>query len=85
MGQHPTSIAFARRVSGGTKLHAFSPEIMKASFTSAMELYAEISATNPNFKKVYASLTDFANDGYQWWQVAELGFDAFMVRNRLSG
>src|SRR6478672_4119338 len=50
-----------------------------ASFKSAMEIYAEISATNPNFKKVYASLTDFANDGYQWWQVAELGFDAFMV------
>jgi hypothetical protein len=57
----------------------------KASFTSAMELYAEISATNPNFKKVYALLTHFANDGYQWWQVAELGFDSLMVRNRLSG
>src|SRR6476646_300658 len=77
--------ALKKLLAGGTKLHAFSPEIMQASFKSAMELYAEISATNPNFKKVYASLTDFANDGYQWWQVAELGFDSFMVRNRLSG
>jgi TRAP-type mannitol/chloroaromatic compound transport system substrate-binding protein len=72
-------------LAGGTKLHAFSPEIMQASFKAAMELYGEISATNANFKKVYASLTDFANDGYQWWQVAELGFDSFMVRNRLTG
>src|SRR5215475_4580807 len=77
--------ALKKLLGGGTKLHAFSPEIMQASFKSAMELYAEISATNPNFKKVYASLTEFANDGYQWWQVAELGFDSFMVRNRLSG
>src|SRR5215469_3227178 len=77
--------ALKKLLAGGTKLHAFSPEIMQASFKSAMELYAEISATNANFKKVYASLTDFANDSYQWWQVAELGFDGFMVRNRLTG
>src|SRR6478736_2868941 len=77
--------ALKKLMAGGTKLHAFSPEIMQASFKAAMELYAEISTTNANFKKVYASLTDFANDGYQWSQVAELGFDAFMVRNGLRG
>ena len=54
--------ALKKLLAGGTKLHAFSPEIMQASFKSAMELYAEISKTNANFKKVYASLTDFAND-----------------------
>jgi TRAP-type mannitol/chloroaromatic compound transport system substrate-binding protein len=77
--------ALKKLLAGGTKLHAFSPEIMQASFKAAMELYAEISKTNANFKKVYASMSDFANDGYQWWQVAELGFDSFMVRNRLTG
>jgi TRAP-type mannitol/chloroaromatic compound transport system substrate-binding protein len=77
--------ALKKLLAGGTKLHAFSPEIMQASFKAAMELYAEISATNPNFKKVYASMSDFANDSYQWWQVAELGYDSFMVRNRLTG
>ena len=58
---------------------------MGASFKAAMELYAEVSTTNENFKKVYKSLTDFANDGYQWWQVAELGYDSFMSRNQLRG
>ena len=77
--------ALKKLLAGGTKLHAFSPEIMQASFKAAMELYAEISAKNPAFKKTYASLTEFANEGYQWWQVAELGFDSFMVRNRLMG
>ena len=78
-------LALKKLLAGGTKLHAFSPEIMQASYKAAMDLYAEISLTNPNFKKVYKSLTDFANDGYQWLQVAELGFDAFMARNRLNG
>ena len=77
--------ALKKLLAGGTKLHAFSPEIMQASFKSAMELYAEISLTNANFKKVYTSLTEFANDGYQWYQVGELGFDSFMARNGLRG
>src|SRR5215475_8067628 len=77
--------ALKKLLASGTKLHGFSPEIMQASFKAAMELYADISKTNANFKKVYTSLTDFANEGYQWWQVAELGFDSFMARNRLTG
>jgi TRAP-type mannitol/chloroaromatic compound transport system substrate-binding protein len=77
--------ALKKLLAGGTKLHGFSPEIMGASFKAAMELYAEVSTTNENFKKVYKSLTDFANDGYQWWQVAELGYDSFMSRNQLRG
>ena len=77
--------ALKKLIANGTKLHAFPSEVMQASYKAAMELYAEISLTNANFKKVYKSLTDFANDGYQWLQVAELGYDAFMVRHRLSG
>src|ERR1700756_3121545 len=76
--------ALKKLLASGTKLHAFSPEIMQASFKAAMELYAEISTTNANFKNAYASLTNFANDGYQWYQVAELGFDSFMARHGLS-
>ena len=77
--------ALKKLIANGTKLHAFPPEVMQASYKAAMELYAEISLTNANFKTVYKSLTDFANDGYQWFQVAELGFDVFMARHQLSG
>ncbi len=44
--------AMKKLLAGGTKLHAFSPAIMQASLKATKELYAEISATNPNFKKV---------------------------------
>jgi TRAP-type mannitol/chloroaromatic compound transport system substrate-binding protein len=53
---------------------------MEASYKAANEVYAEICATNPRFKKIYESLAAFRGSSYQWWQVAEMGFDAFQVR-----
>ena len=68
-------------LAGGTKLHAFSPPIMQACLKATKELYAETTASNANFKKVLDSLNSFNSNGYQWWQVAELGYDSFMSRN----
>src|SRR5262245_4160217 len=71
-------------LAGGTKLHSFSPPIMQACLKATKELYAETSATNPNFKKVLDSMNAFTTNGYQWFQVAELGYDSFMARNPQS-
>jgi TRAP-type mannitol/chloroaromatic compound transport system substrate-binding protein len=57
---------------------------MEASIKASKELYGEVAATNPNFKKVYDSLTAFSNNGYQWFQVAEVGYDNFMARHSQS-
>jgi TRAP-type mannitol/chloroaromatic compound transport system substrate-binding protein len=76
--------ALKKLLAGGTKLHAFSPAIMEASFKAAKELHAEVAATNANFKKVYESLTAFSNSGYQWFQVAEVAYDNFMARHSQS-
>src|SRR5712672_2487000 len=74
-------LALKKLLAGGTKLHAFSPPIMQASLKAAKELYAETSAANPTFKKVLDSMNAFQSNGYQWFQVAELGYDSFMARN----
>ncbi|MPR11618.1 ABC transporter substrate-binding protein, partial [Microvirga tunisiensis] len=37
------------------------------------------------FKKMYDSLRDFRNEEYLWFQVAEYGFDTFMIRTRARG
>jgi TRAP-type mannitol/chloroaromatic compound transport system substrate-binding protein len=76
--------ALKKLLAGGTKLHAFSPPIMQACLKATKELYAETSATNPNFKKVLESMNSFTSNGYQWFQVAELGYDSFMARNPQS-
>jgi TRAP-type mannitol/chloroaromatic compound transport system substrate-binding protein len=73
--------AMKKLLAGGTKLHAFSPAIMQASLKATKELYVETSAANPNFKKVLESMNAFTANGYQWFQVAELGYDSFMARN----
>jgi TRAP-type mannitol/chloroaromatic compound transport system substrate-binding protein len=77
-------MALRKLLASGAKLHAFPPTVMEASFKAAKELHSEVAATNANFKKVYESLTAFSNNGYQWFQVAEVGYDNFMARHSQS-
>jgi TRAP-type mannitol/chloroaromatic compound transport system substrate-binding protein len=74
--------ALRRLVSGGAQLRAFPQPVMDACYTAANELYTETSAKNPDFKKVLDSMVAFRNDQYLWWQVAEYGYDSFMIRAR---
>jgi TRAP-type mannitol/chloroaromatic compound transport system substrate-binding protein len=73
--------ALRRLIANGAKLKGFSPAVMEACFKSAKDLHGEIATTNESFKKVYDSMTNYTNNGYQWFQVAELGYDSFMVRH----
>jgi TRAP-type mannitol/chloroaromatic compound transport system substrate-binding protein len=77
-------MALRKLLASGTKLHAFSPSIMEASLKAAKELHSEVAATNANFKKVLDSLTAYSTNSYQWFQVAEIGYDNFMARHLQS-
>jgi len=70
-----------RLLAGGTKLRAFSPQIMEACWNAANEVHDDIAKTNASFKKVYESMKTFRNNGYQWFQVAEYSYDSFMIRH----
>jgi TRAP-type mannitol/chloroaromatic compound transport system substrate-binding protein len=74
--------AMKRLVAAGALLHAFPQPVLEACYKAATDIYNELSATNPHFKKMYESLVPFRNDGYAWLQVAELGFDSFQIRMR---
>ncbi len=74
--------ALKRLVSSGAQLKAFPQDVMEAALKASNELYAEISAKNPDFKKAMEAMTAFRNDQYLWWQVAELTYDVFQVRTR---
>jgi TRAP-type mannitol/chloroaromatic compound transport system substrate-binding protein len=73
-------LALRKLLAGGAKLHAFPPPVMEACYKAAKELHAEVAAGNADFKKVNDSLNAFTSQGYQWFQVAELGYDYFMAR-----
>ena len=77
--------ALRRLLAGGTQLRAFSPDIMDACLKTALEVYAEVSAKNADFKSVWESMLAFRNEQYFWWQVAEYSYDTYMIRSRTRG
>jgi TRAP-type mannitol/chloroaromatic compound transport system substrate-binding protein len=79
---HGNPAALKRLVLAGAQLRSFPQEIMEASYKAANETYTELSRTNPMFKKLYDSVMAFRSDSYLWMQVAEYGYDAFMMRMR---
>ena len=77
--------ALKRLVAAGTQLRSFSPSILEACLKASNEVNAETSAVNADYKKVWDSIVPFRNDAYLWWQVAEYGYDSFMIRSRPHG
>jgi TRAP-type mannitol/chloroaromatic compound transport system substrate-binding protein len=74
--------ALRRLVAQGAQLRPFSQEIMDAAYKATNEIYDEISAKNPDFKKMYEHMRAFRNEEYLWWQIAEYSFDSYMIRAR---
>ena len=76
--------ALRRLVAEKTQLRPFSQPVMDACFKAANEVYDEVSATNPMFKKIWESIRDFRNEEYLWWSVAEYNNDNYMIRHTRS-
>jgi len=74
--------ALKRLVAAGAQLRPFPPAVMDASLRAALDLYAEVGNANADFKKAWEAMLAFRNDQYLWWQVAELTYDSYLVRNR---
>ena len=72
--------ALRELVAGGTKLMPFPQPLMEAAFNASNELYAEISAKNAKFKKIYDNWRPFRNEEILWFRVCENSFDNFMAR-----
>jgi TRAP-type mannitol/chloroaromatic compound transport system substrate-binding protein len=79
---HGNPAALKRLLASGAQLRAFPQDSLEACYKAANEIYADLSKTNPMFKKLYDSLVPFRSDSYLWMQVAEFGFDNFMIRMR---
>ena len=71
--------ALKKLVASGAILKPFPAEVMEACFKAANETYAEITAANAGFKKIYDSMTAFRADAFLWQQVSEATFDNFMM------
>ena len=77
--------ALKRLVAAGAQLRPFPPAIMDVCYKAAIETYAELSAKNADFKNIHDHMMAFRGDQYLWWQIAEYGFDTYMIRARSRG
>jgi TRAP-type mannitol/chloroaromatic compound transport system substrate-binding protein len=75
--------ALKQLVSSGTKLRAFSNDLMALAFKESMALYEEISAKNEDWKKIYADYSKFRADQNLWFRFTEATFDRFMQAQKL--
>jgi TRAP-type mannitol/chloroaromatic compound transport system substrate-binding protein len=72
-------------VANGAQLRPFPQDVMAAAYEAATSTYAEISATNAPFKKIYDSQQAFKRDAYLWAQIAEYNYDVFMMGQQQAG
>jgi len=82
---HKNPLAIKSLVANGAQLRPFSQEILAACFAAANDTYADITASNAGFKKIYDSQMAFRKDAYLWAQVSEYTFDTFMMIQQRNG
>jgi TRAP-type mannitol/chloroaromatic compound transport system substrate-binding protein len=56
--------------------------VITAGYREAMALFDEISARNPNWKKVYEDYARFRADQNLWFSIAEASLDQFTQAQR---
>jgi TRAP-type mannitol/chloroaromatic compound transport system substrate-binding protein len=72
--------ALRRLIGAGTQLRAFPVPVLDASWRAANEVFTELSARSPLFKRGYDSMVAFRADQYAYTPVAEYGYDSYMLR-----
>lgn len=78
-------VALKELVADGAVLRPFNQEIMEACYKAALEVYADISASNEWFKKIYEDQLAFKKEAYLWMQLSEYSFDTFMMIQQRAG
>ena len=75
--------ALKQLVAAKAKVLPFPQQVLEASFKSAMDLYADLDNSNPDWKKIYADYRNFQRDQVLWFRFAEGRFDNFMSTQKL--
>jgi TRAP-type mannitol/chloroaromatic compound transport system substrate-binding protein len=70
-------------VANKTTLVPMPKAVMDAAFKESMDLYSELSASNPAWKKIYTDYSNFRRDANQWFRFTEALFDSYMQRAKL--
>ncbi|MBL8250384.1 MAG: ABC transporter substrate-binding protein [Candidatus Competibacter sp.] len=70
--------ALKRLVESGAEIRRFPDEVLKAAYEAAQKIYADESAKNPDFKKLYDSMVAFQQLSDHWMGLADGTLANFM-------
>jgi len=68
--------ALEQLVATGTRLIPTPKAVLDAAWQATQDLYVELAAKNPHWKKIHASQASFLKD--QTWDFAQAGYTAYM-------
>lgn len=71
--------ALKRLVGAGVQLRPFPKDMADAVFKAASEVYAELSAKNQKWNKIYTSYAKFRDDGIMWSRFSDGAYDSYMA------
>jgi TRAP-type mannitol/chloroaromatic compound transport system substrate-binding protein len=69
-------------VGAGVKLFRFPKDVMEA-VKASQEVYAELNASNPAWKKIFDDYATYRRDANLWFRFTEAAFDDFMQAQKL--
>ena len=72
--------SLTRLLDSGTKLVAYSPDILAAAQKASFEIYEENAAKNPTFKEIYQQWNEFRSSVSQWNKINQLSFANFVAQ-----
>jgi TRAP-type mannitol/chloroaromatic compound transport system substrate-binding protein len=76
--------ALRRLVASGTQLRAFPRAVLEAAEKASYEVYDEMSAKSPHFKRIYPEWRKFRDEQFLWFRVAEQSYDNYSFNSRVG-
>jgi len=76
--------ALRRLVASGTQLRAFPRAVLEAAEKVSYEIYDEMSAKSPHFKRIYTEWKKFRDEQFLWFRVAEQSYDNYAFNSKLG-
>jgi TRAP-type mannitol/chloroaromatic compound transport system substrate-binding protein len=76
--------ALRRLVAGGAQLRPFPRAVLEAAEKASYEVYGEMSAKSPHFKRIYPEWKRFRDEQFLWFRVAEQAYDNYAFNSRVG-
>ena len=76
-------VALKQLAANKAQIQAFPQSVMDAAYKATMEVYADLDAKNPVWRKIYADMRAFQRDQLLWFRFAESRYDQYMATRKL--